>query len=144
VWLTSEGTAVPVYPWEPGRWERRTAEAVAEKLLPDWNNTWSIDTPAGVESVLLLARAEPLPERLLAQMPGRLAGFPRLLSLPDPGRVFWFECRPGDDDAATRKRLNVHADPIRDPLLLMDLFLREKLGGVFDVIRAMSFASSGS
>jgi hypothetical protein len=143
VWLSSEGLATPVYPWQPGKWARQAGAAATEVLLPDSGSTWGIDSPAGVESVLLLVREEPLSPRLLDQLPGRLANCPCLEALPEPGRAVWFEFRPSDGEAAAKRRLDTEARPIEDPVWRLELFLREKLASIFSLVSVVSFAHRG-
>jgi hypothetical protein len=144
VWITSEGQAVPVYPWERGQWDNRpTVASITRLLLPTLTGTWSIDTPAGVETLVLMARETPLPERVSNEFPQMMTGFPRQATGPFPDRDHWFECRDVECLPGGGTKLNIDVEPIQDPIFQIQTLLREKLGSRFSLIRAVSFANVG-
>src|SRR5262249_11716031 len=107
VWISGEGKAEPLYPWQDGRWETAPpAEPVARLFLPargpgGLSRRWALTGPAGVETLVLLAHPDPLPQSVQAKLPGRLS-VPHppdaAPSLPDPGRGYWFTCRAEECD----------------------------------------------
>ena len=79
VWIDAAGAALPVYPWQGGEWSALPAEQapVAELSLPETlDEGWELDedAPTGMETLLLLARPELLPDaqarRLLEKFEG--------------------------------------------------------------------------
>jgi serine/threonine protein kinase len=68
LWIDAGGNVQPVYPWEEGKWEKRPAkERPIKKLsLPeDLAEYWKMQVgPAGMETLVLLARATPLPAKV--------------------------------------------------------------------------------
>jgi hypothetical protein len=146
VWITSEGAAQPLYPWRPGRWEPcPAADTVASLVLPPpapgRPRTWSIDTPGGVETLVLMARVTPLPEAVRARLPELFSGFPRRAAVGEPGRGFWFECRdPGRSPAGWD---GPEAGPVPAPIAHIRSLLHDRLGADFSLVRAVSFANVG-
>jgi hypothetical protein len=148
IWIDSEGTAQPVYPWVPGRWERpAAAERPVERLdLPrDTGGSaqgWPMRGPAGMETLLLLARDTPIPPSL--NLRDSLAGLPRP-ARQDPLAVARFadwefvQVGGGADrgpDLLDPKRLG-------DPVLQAEALLRVRLGPHFALMRAVTFANRG-
>jgi hypothetical protein len=152
LWLTGEGAAQPLYPWQEERWDRYAPAPPVERLLlprPEGKHgyqPWELTGPAGVETLVLLARPDALPEGFRADLPEELEDMPRLLApeaLPDRARGYWFTCREEECDAATRA-VKRPAEPVRDPLFQVQSLLRDRLGARFRLIRAVSFVNLGS
>src|SRR5262249_36584151 len=148
IWIDSTGAAQPVYPWQPGDWTRCPAEEpVAHLLLPHPDasyGTWPLHGPAGVDTLVLLARDTPLPGKVRARLRGRLRGFAGrgdLRVLPDPPREYWFTCRDEEAAVGTRAVGFGAFAPTGDALFQLHSGLRDQLGasGRFRLIRAVSF-----
>jgi len=65
IWIDAEGVASPAYPWTEGRWDQRPAdESKKDQLsLPETQTKgWPVREPPGMETLMLLARNDPLPQ----------------------------------------------------------------------------------
>jgi hypothetical protein len=161
VWITTEGEAQPLYPWQGGRWEVSSpAEPIQRRLFPPQEpdgtyRPWTLTGPAGVETLVLLAHADPLPQSVVGKLSGRLSGLGRpgsVSDLPDPSRGYWFTCRAEECGSARGERLVEEKEkgvgfggaPIRDPLFQIRSLVRDRLGDRFHLIRAVSFANLGN
>jgi hypothetical protein len=160
VWITAEGEAQPLYPWQGGRWEAYRDAGRVERLFlpppgPDGTYCpWTLTGPAGVETLLLLAHADPLPDSMVRKLSGRLSGFGPLgtvADLLDPARGYWFTCR--EEEWARGTKTVPGSDPrgvdfggprIRDPIFQIHSLVRDRLGDRFHLIRAVSFANLGN
>jgi serine/threonine protein kinase len=145
VWIDSEGRAFPVYPWQPGQWSRRLPkQAPASRLsLPETaDQGWPMKGPAGMETLMLLARESPLPADV--DLAGLLAGLPKV-PLQDPRALVCF----ADGQMVTRlqdadRGPNFFgAQQIDDPVLKTQRELRDRLGSHFELNRAVTFANQG-
>jgi hypothetical protein len=160
VWLTADGGVQPLYPWQGGRWEAYTPAGAVERLFlppPGPNGTyrpWTLTGPSGVETVVLLAYTEPLPESAVQKLSGRLSGFGRpgtVGDLPDVSRGYWFTCREEEYVAGLRRALDSDLKGVdfggevpRDPIFQIHSLLRDRLGDRFGLIQAISFANLGN
>ena len=145
VWIDSQGRPSPVYPWTPGDWtSRRSLESPIDRLSlpPEADEGWPVRGPGGVETLLLLAREEPLPAEF--QLGDRLSGLPRqraekrLFACFDDGRLV--------TEAMDRQRglgLNEQSQ-IDDEVLKMQRLIHKRLASYFTLIRAVNCASLGS
>ena len=64
LWIDGQGQASPVFPGRPGRWERRgdKESPIAHLSLPEAADAgWPLKGPAGMETLVLLARRAPCP-----------------------------------------------------------------------------------
>jgi hypothetical protein len=145
-WIDTEGQAVPVYPWQPGRWGTRPAEErrVAELELPPTaakGYTISGARP-GMETLILVAR----PERLALpdeQIQGWFAGLPAQRPYQNPESAVWFEngrIVTGDD---SRRPRGFEETDIADPVLRVQGLLKERIGPHAAGTAAVSFARLG-
>ncbi|HEV3255894.1 MAG TPA: protein kinase [Gemmataceae bacterium] len=144
LWIDADGKAAPVYPWKPGRWDEGPAdEQPVDRLsLPKRINTgWRIKPgTAGMETLLLLAREDPLPagtdlQKLLAGLsPQRMQ---------NPQAVVWFENGEVVRDEPQRQLEFFDAERIDDPVLNTQHLLKAQLRGYFSYSRAVSFANVG-
>jgi len=146
VWIDSEGSVSPVYPWTPGRWsERPSGELPARHLaLPEKaDEGWPMQPGApGMETLLLLARQSPLEGTL--DLNRLLSGLPRQSAQTSQALV-WFvngELITGSDDGLRAPKF---FDPQRidDPVLKTQRLIAERLKPHFELIRAVSFANRG-
>jgi hypothetical protein len=140
LWADAEGKADVYYPWNretddlrvppPPQAPRRVVESP-----PELDKGWAIEGAGGLETILLLARREPLPAGV--KFDELLAGLPRA-PLRDPREVAVL----GFDGDRPLEPLHLFrggsktAKQIDDPLLR----LLEKLRPHFEVIRAVRFA----
>jgi transcriptional regulator with XRE-family HTH domain len=149
VWITSRGEAQPLYPWEEFDWRKplvigrvdRLSLPMPEAVFPVGG--WPIDTPAGLETLVLMACEDTPVADAAAKVAALWRGFPAGALAPDPGQAYWFECRRGEqgDGGGTRLR---PAEPIGDPVHEIQALLRERLTGRFDLVCAVSLANAGS
>jgi serine/threonine protein kinase len=142
LWVNTEGKVLPVYPWVKGDWRRRPAqEAPVRKLrLPaEPGGVWRIDPgPAGMETLLLLAREEPLREDLAKALAG-LGPQPMV----DEMDVAWFENGALVRDEAERAPNLKATLEGSNPLLRQQRALEERLKGHFSYSRGICFANRG-
>jgi hypothetical protein len=141
------GRAQPLYAWKPGQWAGRPAdEKPCEKLaLPEApDGAWTVDPgPAGMETLLLLARREPLTKEEEAELNRTLAGFgPQQEQTPQS--VVWFE----NGEEVTKAdggegSFGFDDKKIDDPVLRTQALLKEKLKPLFPYTRAVSYANAG-
>jgi Domain of unknown function (DUF4384) len=150
VWIDTTGRAWPLYPWRNDDWARRPAdEQPRDRLsLPDTPAGMApLDVgPAGVETLLLLARAAPLTDAEAARLPGLFAGLPPATT-PAVGRAAWFE----NGELATKEkehdRGHVRLDQAQDGPdveLRLQKLLKEKLRPLFSYTRAVCFDNTGA
>lgn len=140
VWISPDGRASAVYPWSPGDWGRRPdrEEPVSSVSLPEGLNTgWPMQGPAGMETLVLLARATPLPAEI--RLRELLSGFPRQ-EIQDPRAIVWLD-RGKVVDTLERAPQFFNPREIDDPVLTTQRLLAERLSPHFQLIRAVSFAN---
>jgi hypothetical protein len=144
IWLDSGGKAFPLYPWNEASIVRGFADPIpqqpprAEVQSPVTESKgWRIDSHAGLETVLLLARHEPLPEDIpWDDLIGRLGptrpGHPLELGFRgfDPGQAV--PTLNGGQHRGIEKEAQE-----KDQELLS---LMERLRKYFDMSRAVRFA----
>ncbi|HEX5103004.1 MAG TPA: protein kinase, partial [Pirellulaceae bacterium] len=143
VWIDVAGQATPVYPWRPGDWNSRptSEEKVLRLSLPEQQDAgWEWEPASGMETLVLLARSEPLPAEVelsvqLGELPAQPQQSERTLVWLDDGRLV---------NELTRSPRFFDPQRIDDPLLQAQRVLQERLSPHFSLIRAISFASSGS
>jgi hypothetical protein len=149
-WIGGNGTAQPLHPCL-GKWEWQSDEPVERVFLPPRDprmgkyRQMPIAGVAGIESVVLMVRSTPLPERFRERLPELLKGFPgpeALLHLADQSRSYWFTRREAEPIAEDRALdLDVPANP--DPIFQIHSLLRDRLGTRFQVVQALSFVNAG-
>lgn len=146
LWIGSDGRVSPLYPWKPGQWMARAAKEmpVTRVSLPERaDNGWPVEGPGGMETLVLLARREPMPAGL--DLAAKLARLPRQPML-DSRALAWFD----NGRLVTRQ-----TDPVRglgldkerqihDTILQTQRLIKERLGPHFSLIRSVSVASKGN
>jgi predicted Ser/Thr protein kinase len=145
LWIDPGGQAGPLYPWKPGRWEERppNEDSIAELEWPRYAagqglQGMPIQPPGGLETLLVLARNEPLATDF--DLRERLDGFPGELRLDDPARlVEW--CDQGEQGEDTRMALGWDPEPITDPETEIRAFVRDRLGSFFASVQGFSFTT---
>src|SRR4051794_20096954 len=92
VWIDTEGKAAPLYPWTDSNWNFRPPEErrVQRLSLPETENSIAPlgGGPAGIETLMLLARDEPLPAD--ADPAALFTGLPVQKAI-DTHAAAWFE-----------------------------------------------------
>jgi hypothetical protein len=137
VYLDSNGKATPLFPWLEYDWRQRPAE---ERRLRLYQKGPLAPSPSGVESLLLLVRAERLPDDV--DLAALFAGLPRQNGLPDPRARAWFE--NGELVRHDRDRGPVRVGQGQeDAVLRTQALLRGKLRPLFPYTRAVCFAFQG-
>ena len=142
VWIDSQGKAIPVYPWTPGNWDDLPTlqQPVARLSLPEAvDRGWPMEGAAGMETLLLLARDEPLSGEL--DLASLFADLPQQ-QMQGPKSLVWFADGEVVDKNARTPRAPNFFDPqqIDDPVLQTQQIIRDRLGPHFETIRAISFA----
>jgi serine/threonine protein kinase len=143
IWIAADGQVSPVYPWHPGDWnqpatnERRTGRV---SLPEEIDSGWPVDGGPGMETVVLLAREEPLSGDL--NLKSMLAGLPKQ-RLQDEHALVWLD---QGEMSTSRTRAPKFFDPAQldDPVLKTQKLISQRLKAYFPLIRAVSFANKGS
>jgi predicted Ser/Thr protein kinase len=145
VWIDTEGKASPLYPWGDSNWKSRPNEErrVQRLSLPETDNSIAplSGGPAGIETLMLLAREEPLPAD--ADLAALFAALP-VQKAADTRAAAWFE-------NGQLVRHEVDRGPIRldqakesdDPVLRTQSMLKARLEKLFPYTRGVSFANRG-
>jgi serine/threonine protein kinase len=143
VWIDTKGEAAPVYPWIKGEWTDRPEqeERVTELRLPEGGQVWEMKPgPAGMETLVLLVREEPLPRDVdLAALLADLGA----QTTPDLHAVGWFEngeLVTGEKDRAPNFK---QARPSDHPVLRTQQRVQERVKGLFAYTRAVAFGNEG-
>jgi hypothetical protein len=145
-WIDTEGTTLPVYPWQPGRWGTRPAEeqpvtALELPLTATKGYTISGDQP-GMETLILVARAERL-ALTDTEIRGWFIGLPPQRPYQKPESAVWFEngqIVTGDDN---RRPRGFEEAIIDDPVLRVQGALKERIGPHAAGTAAVSVARLG-
>jgi serine/threonine protein kinase len=145
LWIDSRGQVQPVFPWTPGRWETlagKETPILRVNLPPEVDRGWPLAGPAGMETLMLLARETPIPPTL--DLKSSLADLPRQ-TMQDAQAIVWFSDGNPVTVAMNKTRGPQFFDPqqIQDPVLITQRHIQERLGRYFPVIRAVSVASQG-
>ncbi len=109
IWITPEGEAIPIYPWTPATpwkpeyWRARPKDEKPTdtvSLPAQAGKGWPIDSGKGFETIVLLARDEPLPNDVALE-----SVFASLPSQQTPSQTFvWLEA--GDQQMASVRGAN--------------------------------------
>jgi hypothetical protein len=131
LWIEADGNVLPVYPWTDLDWDNRPVapSAADEVWRPEGDRGWMVDGPAGVETVVLLARDRPLPAEVdFRQL---LAGLPALDVSPE------VRLRgPRHDPAGPRPMRSIDDQQRRR-------VLEARLRDLFPLIKTVSFENLG-
>jgi hypothetical protein len=144
VWIGTDGAAHPVYPWKPGDWTARISPerpTVTLSLPERIDGGWEIEGPAGMETLVLLAREEPLP--LGIKIIDLFAGLPFQTLQSDQALVRLDHGEVVNDRETTRSPIFSEVKPLSDPVLRTQRMLTERLTPHFAVIQSVSFANQG-
>ena len=142
LWLDSQGRVDPLYPWSRDFQSRAEAETPRTQLAcpAELDGGLRLTGPSGLETVLLLARRTPLPEKTdMASLIGPLSPSP----MRDPQELAVLGFDPGQTIAAVDRRVHrglaKEVERIDEPLLR----LMERLRPHFEFFRAVRFAYKG-
>jgi serine/threonine protein kinase len=142
VWIGADGAALPVYPWKKGDWGTRPdkEERVASLSLPETpDEGWDLGGGPGMETLILLARDEPLRREFsLKDLFASLGPQP----IQDVRSLVWLDQGEVSQDK-TRAPKFIETSRIDDPFLKTQRILSEKLKPLFPLVRAVSFANKG-
>jgi tRNA A-37 threonylcarbamoyl transferase component Bud32 len=145
VWLGADGKATPLYPWRHYRWDELPATPKQQRLYlpedPEKDAAPLANGPSGVETLVLLARDEPLPAG--ADVAGLFTGLPHV-GQNSLVRAAWFEngrLAQGADDRGPP--LLGAGQAVDDPLLRLQQVLGRQVPRHFGYSRAVSFAFRG-
>jgi serine/threonine protein kinase len=148
IWIDTEGKATPIFPWQD-TWDKLPAnEQPRDRLsLPEKAGDLAplAPGPAGMETLLLLAREMPLTDADNAALPGLFSGLP-LAEVPDLRAAAWFE----GGELVTPQR-EPDRGPIQigkaqagaDSVLRVQVLLQSKLRLLFTYSRAVCFGNTG-
>jgi hypothetical protein len=142
VWLTSEGKAQPLYPWDVAHGFTAEPPATSARTVvtspPEPGRGWPMVGPTGLETALLLVRPTPLgSSAVLAALLGEVPPG-RLL---DPKEKAWLELKPGAATPVQQKALRRGLDLTQSRAVdqpLLDLVGR--LRPQFELVKAVRFA----
>ncbi len=144
-WFDETGQLHPMYPWKPLSWDTRPATEQTRTELtlydPD-GNRWKVGgTTAGMETILMIARPDPLPNTD-GQIREWFAGLKPLPFRGEKARI-WFE--DFDILKADAKRAPEFGGPLADsdPAAQQQL-LRKRIGHSATFSRAITFARLGN
>ena len=148
IWIGSQGEVLPVYPWEPGDWNKlpQQPKPVDTLRLPETaDEGWPVTGAGGMETLMLLARESPLPPNF--KLRDLLGDLPQQ-SMQSNRSIAWFAdgklvLKPQD---GSRERAPNFFNPqqIDDPVLRTQRLLQQRLSPHFTTIRAVSFAHAGN
>ena len=145
-WIDTEGTAVPLYPWKPGRWGTRPAEEEKRdqlELPPSPGKGLELKTNTeGMETLVLLAFAEPLKAGKEGEdeVKRLFAGLGEQRPVQHRFAAVWFENGRELKGDPGRQRVHFEVTDINDPVLRVQELLRGRLGKRAAFTAAVSFA----
>lgn len=150
IYLTSDSKAQPLNPWKRFQWAwPDRVEPIKRVRLPEQSDPanrlcFPINIAAGTETILLLARHDPLPPSLItspSEQSHRLAAEASRVRLPDTARLYPFTCPASGTEPHLAIRLG-SPELQKDPLSKFKAELTEKLGSRFLLIKGVSFATA--
>ena len=135
VYLDSRGKATPLFPWKNDDWQKRPEQ---EEPLLEWVESGPLgESPSGIESLLLLAREDPLPRDV--DLAALFEGLPKQDRLPHPRARAWFE----NGELVQEKDRGAVQIGRDDPVGRTQALLRGRLRPLFPFTRAVCFAFQG-
>ena len=151
VWIASDGRAQPLFPWTGLEWNvspkfrRVECLALPQEHLGGKKGYYPLDSPAGIETVVLLARDEPLASGLASKLQGVFKMIaansaslqPRILLEP-----YLFKHQMGCASPSLAVRLG-EPQVIDDPVLNVTAETVTKFSERFPLIVGISFANAG-
>jgi hypothetical protein len=147
-WVGSDAKVSPVYPWQPGHWDARTAqERKRDRLVLPENTRQAWEIPAGkpgIDTLLLLVREEsPLPRKDEETLARLLSGT-RIATEILIKEAIWLE--NGREITIDRHDRAIPSTKTRksdDPVLAIRQLLRSKVEPLGDYQQAIVFPNRG-
>jgi hypothetical protein len=146
-WINTEGQVLPLYPWKPGKWGTRPAqEQPARDVSLPVNRTAGYEVKKdveGMETLLMLARATPLPldDAALQKL---FAGIGQQRPIQDRRSAVWFENGKVVEGDPNRKRDYFDTEVgLNDPVLRLQALIEQRLQPQASFTSAVSFARLG-
>ena len=142
VWIEADGQAKPVYPWQLGNWEAlpEVERPVKSISLPEGIDTaWPMGGPAGMETLVLLGREDPLPKQF--DLRAAFSGLPEQMS-QDRRSLVWLDSGEVPEDVERGPQF-FEIQKVDDPILVTQRLIAERLQPHFSLIHAVSFANQG-
>lgn len=148
LWIDSAGKVQPLYPWEPGDWDRRPTreKSVQEISLPEQADLgWPIEGSSGMETLVLMARESPFSDGQIRELRSQLNGLPKQPA-QNAGAIVDFLNGQIVSVEQDRNRGPKLFDPqkIDDPLLQTQARLQAAVADHVLYLRAVSFANQGT
>ncbi len=142
LWINARGEVAPLYPWPAGHWTGRGDQLRDWVGLPEVvDQAWPMEEqiPDGLETVLLLARRDPLPSEV--NLRELLSGL-RRQPFPHERSFFWYDLSSGRLTPPRRDRGPVVARPtsLPDAWLWNQRQIGRRLSPHFELLRTLSFA----
>ncbi|MEK7675078.1 MAG: hypothetical protein AAB676_04475 [Verrucomicrobiota bacterium] len=151
VWRSSHGQAHSLYPWQSLDFSGAVKDRPVSEVLRlpaakkgAKRQTFFIDTPAGVETLVLLVRSRPMPA-------AELRSLKDLLSLPADGLAFGeaeyyrdFEWREADEAPGGQPKLGLAPWPVTDALDQFHQDLINRFKTRCALVQGLSFANAGT
>jgi hypothetical protein len=149
IWLAGNGQRHPLHPWRELKWESSFKDSRTSGLLallpglkPGERRAFHIDTPAGIETLLLIARRKALPEEQLKQLQELVVTAPAGFLFPPAQPFREFEWQAAQEDPGLQTRLSIVTLP-SDPLDRFHQELIDRLKLSFRLIEGVSIANAG-
>ena len=144
IWIGSDGKAFPLYPWIEGDWTARPEVENPLKLvsLPEQANFgWPMEGPAGMETLVLVARESPLPKQVDLKALFDDEPLPPQV-MQDSKSLVLFANGKSVTAQQDRLRAPIFFNPQRlhDPVLDAQRMIDSRLKPHFQLISAISFA----
>jgi hypothetical protein len=144
--IDTEGEANPLYPWKPGKWGTRPEQEakLTELSLPrDASKGFTVNGPgSGMWTLLLLARDTPW-EATDDEIQGLFAGLPPQRPVQNERSAVWFENGQVVKNDERRRAVSFEEADVNDPVLRVQVLLRQKLQPHARFTTAVSFAKRG-
>jgi Domain of unknown function (DUF4384) len=147
-WIGSDAKVAPIYPWQPGQWDKRPAEEAKHDRLdlpPNAKDAWEI--PAGKpgnETLLMLVRDKsPLPRKDEESLAKLLAGSRIKVETLIKEAVWVENGREITIDREDRTVPSKKTRPSDDPVLGIRRLLQEKVRPLGDYYQAIVFPDQG-
>lgn len=149
LWITPTNEVQPIYPWKPRQWgefaseEEQRLGALELPLGPlrPTIPTWKFESTPGVETLVVMAREEPLPNPARRELQNVLAGLPiqPANAMIEAGPVEFDLC----SHSPTGTRLNYREAHLADYIWERHRALSERLAARCGAGRCLSFRNDG-
>ena len=116
IWISPDGSVIPVYPGTPGDWNSFATQSIITGTLslPDEvDQGWPMDEETGMETLVLLARRDPVSDETVQQLQALKSTLPPQTA-QDERAVVWFN---RDQAIQSNKQNLITNSTVRTPLL---------------------------